>query len=516
MCSLQLGLLLALLQISLNWGQNLPYIACPELFEYLAYNQEHIGHISLKLDSSIVENTLRIELSQPGRHTSSYPGDLNLLENEESVRYRLQHNEPINYRVDFPTPGVVPKLTMISLNGQVFCRSMSYGPPSTKLSLSHTLRSTAPLLNILPQEPEQRPRRPQFSQQPQQPQQPQYPQYPQQAQQPEEPVRIRPQPQPQPQPQQHQEPFRPRPGPTPAPQFIPEPTATTTQRPTAPSASRQRPSGNRPQTLGQLNGVCGREKPVSTPLIHFGQVVERGQLPWMVALFERVGNEYNFLCGGTLISALTVLSAAHCFRFGTRNLPASRTAVSLGRTTLDLLTPGVGARRAVAELVIHEQYNPSIYTDADLAALRLSEPVDIGDYIRPICLWNDNYLLDLPSGHKSYVAGWGEDERGNRNSRIAKMTDTDIITQPECRGNLTSENVRFVTSRTICASNREGAGPCNGDSGGGLMLQESDIWLLRGVVSAGQRLSNRCDLSQPVIYTDLARHIEWLHTVMWF
>ncbi|SPP88078.1 putative serine protease 42 [Drosophila guanche] len=503
MCQLRLSFLLTLLQISLGWGQNLPYIACPELFEYLGYNQEHIGHINLKLDSSIVENTLRVELSQPGRHTSSYPGDLNLLENEESVRYRLRNNEPINYRVDFPTPGVVPKLTMISLNGQIVCRSMAYGPPSTKLSLSHTLRSTGPLLNLLPQQPQQIPKQPQFSQQPQ------YPQYPQQ---PEEPVRARPQPQPQP--QQQQEPFRPRPGPTPAPQFIPEPLTTTTQRPTAPSSARQRPSGNRPRTLGQLNGVCGREKPVSTPLIHFGQVVERGQLPWMVALYERVGNEYNFLCGGTLISASTVLSAAHCFRFGSRNLPSTRTAVSLGRNSLDLLTPG--ALRAVAELVIHEQYNPSIYTDADLAMLKLAEPVDFSDYIRPICLWNENYLLDLPSGHKSYVAGWGEDERGNRNSRIAKMTDTDIITLPECRGNLTSENVRFVTSRTVCASNREGAGPCNGDSGGGLMLQESDIWLLRGVVSAGQRLSNRCDLSQPVIYTDLARHIEWLHTVIWY
>jgi len=131
-------------------------------------------------------------------------------------------------------------------------------------------------------------------------------------------------------------------------------------------------------------------------------------------------------------------------------------------------------------------------------------------------LWNENYLLDLPSGYKSYVAGWGEDEHGNRNTRRAKMTDTDIITQTECRGNLSAENAHFITSHTICASNALASGPCSGDSGGGLMLQEQDVWLLRGVVSAGQRKTNRCNLTLPVIYTDVAKHMEWLLKSMWF
>ncbi|KAH8258208.1 hypothetical protein KR038_007674, partial [Drosophila bunnanda] len=138
------------------------------------------------------------------------------------------------------------------------------------------------------------------------------------------------------------------------------------------------------------------------------------------------------------------------------------------------------------------------------------------DFVKPICLWNDNYLLDLPSGHKSYVAGWGEDEHGSKSTLLAKMTSTDIITQTECRGNLTFENVRYVTSNTICASNAKASGPCSGDSGGGLMLEEQDIWMLRGVVSSGQRTSKGCDLTKPVIYTDVARHIVWLRRTMWF
>jgi len=117
--------------------------------------------------------------------------------------------------------------------------------------------------------------------------------------------------------------------------------------------------------------VCGREKTIQTPFIHGGNEVARGQLPWMTALFEQVGKDYNFLCGGTLISARTVISAAHCFRFGSRNLPAERTTVSLGRNSLDLFGPGYTS--GVSLLLLHQQYNPSVYTDADLALLQLAD-----------------------------------------------------------------------------------------------------------------------------------------------
>ncbi|KAH8383537.1 hypothetical protein KR009_009228 [Drosophila setifemur] len=499
MCKVQIGFLVIVLNIATGLGQNLPHIACPEIFRYLEYRGEYIGHLSVYLDPMVEENIVRVNLSQRGRRPPETPGALTLLDDENTIRYNLRNNERLSYRIDFPTPGVVPKLTMISVNGEVLCRSSEYGAPSIRLSLSRFLKVDGPLMPLQPQRPRPIPRPQPQPQQPQRPfiNQPQQPQRPfiNETRQPQWSQQI-PAAEPEPEPQV----------------FTPQPT-----RPTSPPTQRPRTttsSGNIPQTIGQLNGICGREKSIQTPFIHNGDVVERGQLPWMVALLEHVGKEYNFLCGGTLISARTVISAAHCFRFGSRNLPSSRTTVSLGRNSLDFVSPG--ALKGVSLLLLHEQYDPQIYTDADLALLQLSEHVVFDAFIRPICLWNDNFLLDLPSGHKSYVAGWGEDEKGNRNSRLAKMTDVDIITQPECRGNLSEENARFVTSRTICASSSRSSGPCSGDSGGGLMLQEQDIWMMRGVVSAGQRLGNRCDLTQPVIYTDLARHIDWLRQHMWF
>ncbi|XP_034489087.1 putative serine protease 42 [Drosophila innubila] len=486
MKQLQISFLLWL--TTLTAGQQVPPIACPQYFEYLSFNREFVGRITIQHDPQYQENTVRVEFSQRGLLGSSYVGSLSLWDDEETVKYKLRNGHPIQYRVDFPTPGVLPKLTLLMINDDVLCRASPYPPSSVSLSLSHSLRSTTvPLFSAGPQRPQFIP---QFPRQDQGPQRPTWQQEDRRV--PQAPV--------------------PAPVPVPAPQPVATPAPAPAPRPASPRPTTAPVTGG--QDLVQLSGICGREKSVTSPLIFHGTQVARGQLPWMVALFERVENGISFFCGGTLISASTVVSAAHCFRFGSRDLPASRAAVSLGRNTLDLVS--AGELRQVSVLTIHEEYTPDNYTDADIALLRLASPVSFGDYIKPICLWNENYLLQLPSGHRSYAAGWGADELGNANTRLAKMTNTDIVTETECLRRL-AESSKRVTSRTICAINKQGAGPCTGDSGGGLMLQENDVWLLRGVISAGSpSLANRCDLSKPVIYTDLARHITWLRQHMWF
>lgn len=131
---------------------------------------------------------------------------------------------------------------------------------------------------------------------------------------------------------------------------------------------------SQPANPGQLNAICGRERVTSTPLIFQGRTLERGQLPWLVGLFERNRDlSLIFFCGGTLISSSTVISAAHCFRHPGRDLPASNAVVSLGRNTIDLISDG--ELRDVSQLLIHEQYKPSEYTQADLVLLRLATQV---------------------------------------------------------------------------------------------------------------------------------------------
>ncbi|XP_030369207.1 serine protease gd-like [Scaptodrosophila lebanonensis] len=467
--------LLLMLRSEEIFAQNVPHIACPQYFEYLAFNQEYIGRLTLPHDPRYGNNTIFVEFSQRTPINSAYVGRLSLLQDEETTKYNLANGIPIQYRVDFPTPGVLPKLTQIYLNNAVICYASPYPPPNTLISLTHTLRFQASPLRgnsntiTIPVRPA--PARPQATQPPQIVQRPA-----------QQSVIVQPSFQQQPQPQ---------PAPIPA-------TAAPRQRPTAIT------------NQAQLNAVCGRETPTISPFIFHGTNVAHGKLPWMAAIFEKQTNGLVYFCGGTLLSQSTVVSAAHCFRLK-NNLPASRTIVSLGRVSLDDYKNGVLSEIEV--IVQHEEYQSDNFSDADIALLKLVERVTFTEFIKPICLWNENYRLDLPTGEKSYVAGWGADQDGNANTKIAKMTDTDILSESDCLRRLPT---RRVTPRTICAENKVGAGPCTGDSGSGLMLNENNVWVLRGIVSAGQTRAQGCDLSKPVIYCDLAKHIQWVRASMWY
>ncbi|XP_046683360.1 chymotrypsin-C-like, partial [Homalodisca vitripennis] len=66
-----------------------------------------------------------------------------------------------------------------------------------------------------------------------------------------------------------------------------------------------------------------------------------------------------------------------------------------------------------------------------------------------------------------------------------------------------------------------GVGPCNGDSGGGLMLPVKDSlnvtrWQLRGLVSLSllNATTLACDLSQYIVFTDTAKFIPWIASVI--
>ncbi|KAM8702984.1 hypothetical protein ACLKA7_005343 [Drosophila subpalustris] len=456
-------------------AQQLPPIACPQYFQYLAFNGQIIGHISIEHDPLFEVNNLVVEFSQRGAYDWSYVGSLSLWDDQATTTSNIRNGEPINYRVDFPIPSSPPKLTRIQLNNEVICSARQYGRPRTAISLTHTLRSSAAPLAFLPS-----------------------------------PQRI---PAWQFQPNQTQEYTTPRVQPVQRVQPVPQiPQIPQIQQiPQIPQPDFELNNTVEPKISAQpASEICGRERVTTTPLIFRGKPLERGQLPWLVGLFERnQDHALLFFCGGTLISASTVLSAAHCFRHPGRDLAAAKTVVSLGRNTIDLVSEG--ELRDVSQLLIHGQYNPSEYTQADLVLIRLAAPVTFTDYIVPICLWSESFPLQLPSGYKAYVAGWGADETGNVNTQLSKITDTDIVTESNCLRELPG---RLVQSNTLCAK-KAGAGPCASDGGGGLMLRENNVWLLRAVVSGGQRKENTCDLAKPAVYTDVAKHIEWVRQNIW-
>lgn len=276
----------------------------------------------------------------------------------------------------------------------------------------------------------------------------------------------------------------PRPAPTPAP--APAPAA----RPPSPAVVE-----------------CGIEG--FSGLQFGGENVPRGRFPWLAALYhdsnvDPIKIELVYKCVTTLISARTVITAAHCI-YG---FEPALLRVYVGRHDVTMHPEKDATLMAVQSVRTHPDFVGNLVPDSDLGLLVLAEAVQFSNYVRPICLWTSSTTLGIDDSEQAAVAGWGIDS-SFKQTRFPMTVNVRPVSREEClREMVTAKD--FLTPRTLCAGNSQGHGPCLGDSGGGLMVYRNNRWLVRGIVSLAQRAGNGCDLSRYVIYCDVARHLSWI------
>jgi len=217
--------------------------------------------------------------------------------------------------------------------------------------------------------------------------------------------------------------------------------------------------------------------------------------PWQVALFRRdYDDEYEFFCGGTLISNQWVMSAGHCFyTYGTPNSP-DKYQVRLGvfnKTYED--EPGEVILN-ISAFHVHPKYgnvkesgNP-IY---DVSLLKLKEPVQFTDHISPICLPStlDEKLPEPGTG--SFITGWGyiKESVGPTSDTLQQVGIPLVAAQP-CRENykeVPGKKVDINENIEFCYGfEKGGKAQCLGDSGGPLAFQDPNDegrWKQLGIIS---------------------------------
>lgn len=70
----------------------------------------------------------------------------------------------------------------------------------------------------------------------------------------------------------------------------------------------------------QCTQICGEEAVEGVPFIVGGENANVKNVPWHVGIYTNFGNKSDVnVCGGTIISAKVVISAAHCFWDRSRN-----------------------------------------------------------------------------------------------------------------------------------------------------------------------------------------------------
>ncbi|KQL08853.1 hypothetical protein AAES_185433 [Amazona aestiva] len=166
------------------------------------------------------------------------------------------------------------------------------------------------------------------------------------------------------------------------------------------------------QVQAQVKGNQGDELPEEDESrIIGGRPCSINQRPFQVALIKRD----QILCGGSLIDAQWVLTAAHCKQ------PRKDLKVLIGT---DTLREGIGEVRVITRLLVHPSYNPR-RNDNDFMLLRLQRPVEFSSSVKKIRL-PTRCPMD---GMKCSVSGWGT----TKSPGVAVGDETRIVGGEGCQ-----------------------------------------------------------------------------------
>lgn len=241
--------------------------------------------------------------------------------------------------------------------------------------------------------------------------------------------------------------------------------------------------------------------------------------PWHAVMYIKQGNEWNYACGGSLITESVVLSAAHCFHETSES--EVRFAIGKRHTVMSIKSDEPNAMiYDVRRIIRHPLYLDKIGNyGSDIALVELNGTVSINDDIHPVCIdWElDDITSHLKMNQFGFIVGMGITEN-ETNSESIRMTKLPVVSHEECIKLQPKDFQKYVTFTTFCAGWGNGTAVCNGDSGGGLMFPTNDqqTWKIQGIVSLSPRRQSTfyCDPTKLTVFTKVGFYVRWIRFVL--
>uniref|UniRef100_A0A8C2TKS8 Transmembrane serine protease 13 n=1 Tax=Coturnix japonica TaxID=93934 RepID=A0A8C2TKS8_COTJA len=230
-----------------------------------------------------------------------------------------------------------------------------------------------------------------------------------------------------------------------------------------------------------------------------GKETSVSKWPWQVSV------QYGpvHICGGTIIDAQWVLTAAHCFFMNSMKILDDWKVYG---GVSDLKQPMEGI--PVSQVIINSNYSDD-HDDYDIALMKLSRPLTLSAQIRPACL--PMHGQRFQTGRSCFITGFGK-TRENEDNTSPKLREAEVklIDYKICNSDKVYEG--YLTPRMMCAGYLQGGkDACQGDSGGPLVCEDNGRWYVAGVTSWGTGCGQK---NKPGVYTRVTKLLSWIYSKM--
>ncbi|KAL2096546.1 hypothetical protein ACEWY4_008694 [Coilia grayii] len=241
--------------------------------------------------------------------------------------------------------------------------------------------------------------------------------------------------------------------------------------------------------------ACGTRTSKSQRIVG-GQVAAQGAWPWHVFLRDKM---QRVRCGGAIIAPYWILTAAQCVQ----SVPEP----SDWSVYVDFYNDLFSIAKEVAHIIPFPKYNNKTQNN-DIALMKLQEPLQVSDSLRPICL--PNVDMDFTPSQPCWILGFGRTSEGGATSSNLMEAQVSLIDTAQC--NSSGVYNGKISDSMICAGRLAGGvDRCEGDTGGPLMAEKDSLWWLIGDISWGQGCGR---VNKPGVYGNVAHFLEWIYTQM--
>jgi len=172
-------------------------------------------------------------------------------------------------------------------------------------------------------------------------------------------------------------------------------------------------------------------------------------------------------------------------------------------------------------IFVHQKYMDGLFVN-DIALVKLTEPVELGRFVRTVCLPKKEER-DLAVAKKyGYAAGWGatkalkqgkDPEKADRYSTVLKYAAYTIQENRLCSNR---SALPFNSTVSFCAGDGKGGNDtCQGDTGGAFVHEgkrgDGYRWIATGLVSWGVGCAQK---DQYGYFTRVYPFIDWIKNTM--